>query len=145
QHEREERITGIASPERIKIHMERMSANPHHAGSPGGKAVAEYALAQLKEWGLDARIEEFDALLPYPTSRSLEMTAPTRFRAQLKEPALAEDKSTGELGQLPSYNAFSASGDVNGPLVYVNYGMPEDYEYLKKTGIDLHGKIAIVR
>jgi N-acetylated-alpha-linked acidic dipeptidase len=145
QHEREERAAGVLSPERIKIHMERMSANPHHAGSPGGKAVAEYALAQLKEWGLDARIEEFDALLPYPTSRSLEMTAPTRFRAQLKEPAIAEDKDTGEPGQLPSYNAFSGSGDVTGPLVYVNYGMSEDYEYLKKLGIDLRGKIAIVR
>ncbi len=145
QHEREDRAAAIASSERIRIHMERMSANPHHAGSPGAKAVAEYALAQLKEWGLDAHIEEFDALLPYPTSRSLEMTAPVRFRAQLKEPAIPEDKDTGEPGQLPTFNAYSASGDVNAPLVYVNYGMPEDYEYLKKAGIDVKGKIAIVR
>jgi N-acetylated-alpha-linked acidic dipeptidase len=145
QHEREDRAASIASSERIRIHMERMSANPHHAGSPGAKAVAEYALAQLKEWGLDAHIEEFDALLPYPTSRSLEMTAPVRFRAQLKETAIPEDKDTGEPGQLPTFNAYSASGDVNAQLVYVNYGMPEDYEYLKKTGIDVKGKIAIVR
>jgi N-acetylated-alpha-linked acidic dipeptidase len=145
QHDREDRAASIASSERIRIHMERMSANPHHAGSPGAKAVAEYALAQLKEWGLDAHIEEFDALLPYPTSRSLEMTAPVRFRAQLKETAIAEDKDTGEPGQLPTFNAYSASGDVSAQLVYVNYGMPEDYEYLKKTGIDVKGKIAIVR
>jgi N-acetylated-alpha-linked acidic dipeptidase len=145
QHEREDKAASIASTERIRIHMERMSANPHHAGSPGAKAVAEYALAQLKEWGLDAHIEEFDALLPYPTSRSLEMTAPVRFRAQLKEPAIPEDQDTGEPGQLPTFNAYSASGDVNAPLVYVNYGMPEDYEYLKKAGIDVKGKIAIVR
>jgi N-acetylated-alpha-linked acidic dipeptidase len=145
QHEREDKASTISSSERIRIHMERMSANPHHAGSPGGKAVAEYALAQLKEWGLDAHIEEFEALLPYPTSRSLEMTAPYRFRAQLKEPAIDDDKFTSQTGQLPTFNAFSASGDVTATLVYVNYGMPEDYEYLKKTGIDIKGKIAIVR
>ncbi len=145
QHEREEKASTISSSERIRIHMERMSANPHHAGSPGGRAVAEYALAQLKEWGLDARIEEFEALLPYPTSRSLEMTAPYRFRAQLKEPAIDEDKFTGQAGQLPTFNAFSASGDVTAQLVYVNYGLPEDYEYLKKIGIDVKGRIAIVR
>jgi N-acetylated-alpha-linked acidic dipeptidase len=145
QHEREDRAASIASSERIRIHLERMSANPHHAGSPGAKAVAEYALAQLKEWGLDAHIEEFDALLPYPTSRSLEMTAPVRFRAQLKETAIPEDKDTGESGQLPTFNAYSASGDVSAQLVYVNYGMPEDYEYLKKASIDVKGKIAIVR
>jgi N-acetylated-alpha-linked acidic dipeptidase len=145
QHEREDKAYNIISAERIRIHMERMSANPHHAGSPGGKAVAEYALAQLKEWGLDARIEEFDALLPYPISRSLEMTAPVRFRAQLKEPVIDDDKFTSQAGQLPTFNAFSGSGDVTATLVYVNYGMPEDYEYLKKAGIDIKGKIAIVR
>jgi N-acetylated-alpha-linked acidic dipeptidase len=145
QHEREEKAQTIASPQRIRVYMERMSANPHHAGSPGGKAVAEYALSQFKEWGLDARIEEFDALLPYPTTRSLEMIGPTHFRAQLKEPAIDDDKYTGQSGQLPTYNAYSGSGDVTAQLVYVNYGMPEDYEYLKKAGIDVKGKIAIVR
>jgi N-acetylated-alpha-linked acidic dipeptidase len=145
QHEREDKAAAIASSERIRIYMERMSANPHHAGSAGAKSVAEYALAQLKEWGLDAHIEEFDALLPYPTSRSLEMTAPVRFHAQLKEPSIPEDKDTGEPGQLPTFNAYSGSGDVSAQLVYANYGLPEDYEYLKKTGVDVKGKIAIVR
>ncbi len=73
------------------------------------------------------------------------MTAPYRFRAQLKEPAIDEDKFTGQAGQLPTFNAFSASGDVTAQLVYVNYGIPEDYEYLKKIGIDVKGRIAIVR
>ncbi len=145
EHEREEKAFAIASPDRIKLHMERMSANPHHAGSPGGKAVAEYALAQFKEWGLDAHIEEFDALLPYPTTRSLEMTSPTHYRAQLKEPSIDGDPTTAQSGQLPSYNAYSGSGDVTAQLVYVNYGMPEDYEYLKKIGVTVKGKIAIVR
>ncbi len=125
--------------------MERMSEKPHHAGSPGSKAVADYAFGQLKEWGLEARIESFEALLPYPTVRVLEMTAPTRYRALLKEPAIAEDKDTAQAGQLPTFNAYSASGDVTAPLVYVNFGLPDDYEYLKKQGIDVKGKIVIAR
>jgi N-acetylated-alpha-linked acidic dipeptidase len=145
QHEREEQAKAIVSPERIRIYMEHMAEKPHHAGSPGSRAVANYALGELKEWGLDAHIETFDALLPYPTVRLLEMTAPTHFRAGLKEPAIPEDRDTGQAGQLPTYNAYSASGDVNAPLVYVNYGISEDYEYLKKAGIDVRGKIVIAR
>ncbi len=134
EHDREEEAQAIPQPARIGIYMERMASKPHHAGSPGSKAVADYAVGQLKEWGLDARIETFQALLPYPTVRILEMTAPRRFRANLKEPAIAEDKDTGEAGQLPTYNAYSASGDVTAPLVYVNFGNLEDYEYLKSRG-----------
>ena len=125
--------------------MERMADKPHHTGSPGAKAVADYALGQLKEWGLDARIESFEAMLPYPAARVLEMTAPVRYRAQIKEPAFPEDKYTAEAGTLAPYNAYSASGDVTAPLVYVNYGLPEDYESLKKLGIEVRGKIVIAR
>jgi N-acetylated-alpha-linked acidic dipeptidase len=145
EHEREAKAHAIPQPERIRTYMERMSAKPHHAGSPGSRAVAEYALAQIKEWGLDARIESFEALLPYPTARTLEMTAPIHFRAAIKEPAIAEDPNSSDAGQLPTFNAYSASGDVTAPLVYVNYGVPEDYEWLKQQGIDVRGKIVIAR
>jgi N-acetylated-alpha-linked acidic dipeptidase len=145
QHELEDQAKSLPQPERIRIYMERMSARPHPAGSPGSKAVADYALAQLKEWGLDARIETFQALVPYPTVRVLEMTAPSYYRALLKEPPIADDRDTSDAGQLPTFNAYSASGDVSAPLVYVNYGVPEDYEYLKKQGIDVKGKIVIAR
>ena len=145
QHELEDQAKSLPQPERIRIYMERMSAQPHPAGSPGSKAVADYALAQLKEWGLDARIETFEALVPYPTVRVLEMTAPSYYRALLKEPPIADDKDTSDTGQLPTFNAYSASGDVSAPLVYVNYGVPDDYEYLKKQGIDVKGKIVIAR
>ena len=129
----------------IRLYMERMAARPHQAGSAADRAVAEYAAGLLKEWGLDARIEAFEALLPYPTSRSLELVAPVHFRARLKEPGIAEDKDTLSAGQLPTYNAYSASGDVTAPLVYVNYGVPEDYEVLRKLGVDVAGKIVIAR
>src|SRR5579862_8696762 len=88
EHEREEKATSIPQRERMKIYMERMASKPHHAGSPGSRSVAEYALGLFKEWGFDARIETFDALLPYPTARTIEMTEPVRYRALLKEPAL---------------------------------------------------------
>lgn len=145
QHEREERARSIVQPDRIHIYMERIASRPHQAGSPGNKAVADYLVAQLRDWGLDVRVEDFDALMPYPTTRVLEMTSPVRFRAELKEPAIPEDPATSEPGQLPTYNAYSASGDVTAQLVYVNYGLPEDYAELRHEGVDVKGKIAIAR
>jgi len=145
QHDREEQAKTIPQAERLRIYMERMAAKPHHAGSPGSKAVADYVSAQLTDWGFDTRIETFQALIPYPATRTLEMTAPVRFKAKLAEPAIPEDPSTPQENQLPTFNAYGASGDVTAPLVYVNYGQPEDFEYLKKMGIDVKGKIAIAR
>lgn len=145
EHEREEKAIAIPQRERMKIYMERMASKPHHAGSAGSRAVADYALGLFKEWGFDAHIESFDALLPYPTSRVLEMTEPVRYRAALKEPVILEDADTSDPNQLATFNAFSATGDVTAPLVYVNYGVAEDYEVLAKLGIDVKGKIAIAR
>ena len=145
QHDREEQAKAIPQQERLRIYMDRMAAKPHHAGSPGSKAVADYLSAQLTEWGLDTRIETFEALIPYPTTRTLEMTAPARFRAKLAEPPIPEDPSTSQENQLPTFNAYGSSGDITAPLVYANYGQPEDFEYLKKQGIDVKGKIVIVR
>jgi N-acetylated-alpha-linked acidic dipeptidase len=145
QHEREEKATAIPQRERMRIYMERMASKPHHAGSAGSRAVAEYALGLFREWGFDARIETFDALLPYPTSRTLEMTEPVKYRAILKEPAIPEDADSSDPHQIPTFNAYSASGDVTAPLVYVNYGVPRDYEELARLGIDVKGKIVIAR
>jgi N-acetylated-alpha-linked acidic dipeptidase len=122
-----------------------MAKEPHHAGSAASATVAEYALGLFKEFGLDAHIENFEALIPYPISRSLELVSPVKFRAALKEPAIAQDPYTSNPNQLPSYNAYSGAGDVTASLVYVNYGIPEDYEYLAKQGIDVKGKIVIAR
>jgi N-acetylated-alpha-linked acidic dipeptidase len=130
---------------RLRQYLLAMTEEPHHAGSPGSKAVAEYALARFKEWGLDARIEEFEALMPIPIARHVELLEPDRYVARLAEPAITEDKDSGDRGQLPIYNAYSADGDVTGELVYVNFGLPEDYEQLAKLGIDVRGKIVIAR
>jgi len=127
--------------ETIKI----LSAVPHHISSPGDKKNAEYILNLFQRWGWDAKIETFNVLFPTPEIRILEMISPVTYKAILKEPALKEDATSGQSGQLPTYNAFSADGDVTSELVFVNYGLPEDYEILDKMGIDVRGKIVIAK
>ncbi len=100
------------SKENVGETIKKLSAVPHHLGSPGGKANAEYILSLYKKWGWDAQIETFHVLFPTPKTRVLEMTSPTSYKAILKEPALKEDATSGQSGQLPTYNAYSADGDV---------------------------------
>lgn len=125
--------------------VKELAGHPHHLGSAGSKAVADAILARFKSYGLDAYLETYQVLFPTPKTRVLEMTGPTQFTATLKEPALPEDATSGQQGQLPTYNAWSADGDVTGQLVFVNYGLPEDYEQLAKLGIDVKGKIVIAK
>jgi N-acetylated-alpha-linked acidic dipeptidase len=123
-----------------------LSAEPHHLGSPADEKDAQWILSRFREWGLDATIETFYVLFPTPKERLVEMTAPTHYRAVLKEPAVAGDPTTTQTDrQLPTYNAYSIDGDVTAHLVYVNYGVPADYERLDRFGIDVRGKIVIAR
>jgi N-acetylated-alpha-linked acidic dipeptidase len=133
------------SAENIGATMKVLSAKPHNISSPGDKANAEYLLSQFKKFGWDAQIETFHVLFPTPKTRILEMTSPASYKALLKEPSLKEDPTSGQEGQLPTYNAYSADGDVTGELVFVNYGLPEDYEVLDRMGIDVKGKIVIAK
>ncbi len=141
----EQRARAIPDTTRIRADVEHLSAVPHLAGTPGSKQAADWILAQLREYGLDAKIETFEALLPTPQTRILEMTAPTQFKAKLQEPAVSIDPSTSNPDIIPPYNAYSGDGDVTAPLVYANYGLPADYDTLKEKGIDVRGKIVIVR
>jgi len=134
------------SPAELKARLKRLSARPHHVGSPYDKENAEFMLSQYKAWGFEARIEEFSALYPTPKTRLLEMTAPVRYTAVLKETPLKEDSTSNEVAeQLPTYNAYSIDGDVAGDLIYANYGLPSDYDELERMGIDVRGKIVITR
>ena len=126
--------------------MRRLSARPHHVGSPYDKDNAEFIASLFRSWGYDTAIEQFSVLFPTPKTRVLEMVEPTRYQALLSEPALKEDATSGQSAeQLPVYNAYSIDGDVTAPLVYVNYGVPRDYEELERLGVDVKGKIAIAR
>src|SRR5438876_5797804 len=126
--------------------MKRLSARPHHVGSPYGKENADFIAGLFRSWGYDTEIERFDVLFPTPKTRILEMTVPERFTAKLEEPVIKEDATSGQKSeQLSTYNAYSINGDVTGQLVYVNYGVPQDYEALERRGIDVKGKIVIAR
>ncbi|MFM8393799.1 MAG: M28 family peptidase, partial [Acidobacteriota bacterium] len=141
----EEVYRSLPRADQLKDYAKRLSAEPHHVGSAAGRRNAEWMRDQLNRWGLQATIEEYDILFPTPRERALELLEPTRFQAQLKEPQINEDADSGDADQLPTYNAFSGDGDVTAPLVYVNYGVPADYEHLAKAGIDVKGKIVIAR
>jgi len=130
----------------IRENMRRLSARPHHVGSPYDKDNAEWILSQFKNDGFDAKIETFDVLFPTPKERVLELVEPKKFKAKLQELALAVDPTSGQTSeQLPTYNAYSADGDVTAPLVYVNYGNREDYEQLDRLGVSVKGAIVIAR
>ena len=143
--ERERVLPQTPDTARLNHHLLVMSEEPHHMGSLGSKADAEYGLAQFQAMGLDAKIEQFQALMPYPVERHVELLAPEQYTAKLQEPVIPEDKDSGDKGQLPTYNAYSADGDVTGEMVYVNYGVPADYDRLAKMGIDVKGKIVIAK
>jgi N-acetylated-alpha-linked acidic dipeptidase len=142
----EQKFRAIPDTGRLQENMRRLSARPHHVGSPYDKENAEWLLAQLKSYGLDAKIEQFEALFPTPKSRALELLGTEKFTAKLEEPTLDIDPTSGQKSeQLPSYNAYSRDGDVTAPLVYVNYGTPSDYEQLEAMGVSVKGAIAIAR
>ncbi len=145
QRRLEEKFQSMAESKRIGEYLRKIASHPHIAGSPSSRAVAEYAAGLMRSWGLDVTIEKAEALLPYPTERVVEMVSPQKFAASLVEPAIGEDSNSGDKDQIPTYNAYSASGDVTAPLVYVNYGLQEDYKVLKEQGIDVKGKIVIAR
>ena len=126
--------------------MQLMSAEPHWVGTKYGKKNAKWIQKQFKSWGYDTKIETYYILFPYPKMRLLELTDPTHYKAKLTAVAVDGDEFTAQ-GEalLPSYNAFSADGDVTAELVFVNYGIPKDYEELKKLGIDVKGKIVLAK
>jgi N-acetylated-alpha-linked acidic dipeptidase len=142
----ETRFRAIPNAQDLREDMQHLSARPHHVGSPYDKDNAEWILSKFKEWGLDAHIETFEVLFPTPKLRLLEMLEPVRFTAQLEEPTVPVDPTSGQHDeQLPTYNAYSIDGDVTAPLVYVNYGVPDDYEQLARLGVSVKGAIVIAR
>jgi N-acetylated-alpha-linked acidic dipeptidase len=146
ERELESKFRAIPSPDNQREYMRRLSARPHHVGSAYDKENAEWILSKFKEWGWDAKIETFTVLYPTPKERVLEMVAPTHFTAKLQEPPLAVDPTSNQQSeQLPSYNAYSIDGDVTAPLVFVNYGLPRDYEELERLGVSVKGAIVIAK
>jgi len=142
----EAKFRAIPDTHLLRDNMQRLSARPHAVGSAYDKDNAEWILAKFKEFGFDAHIETFYVLFPTPKERKLELLEPTTFTAKLQESPLAVDPTSSQTAeQLPTYNAYSKDGDVTGSLVYVNYGVREDYEQLERMGVSVKGAVVIAR
>lgn len=143
----EEKMRAIPEPDNIREYMKRLAARPHHVGSPYDKDNAEWILAKYKEFGLDAHIETFEVLFPTPEERVVELVkGGPEFKAKLQEPPVKVDPTSDQTAeQLPTYNAYSIDGDVTAPLVYVNFGVPADYDELERMGVSVKGAIVIAR
>ena len=142
----ESRFDAGLSADAMRERLRLMSAEPNQVGSPHDKANAEYTLAQFRAWGWDAHIEVFSVLYPTPKAEALELTGPEPFKATLSEPPIPGDESSAhQAGGLPAYLAYGGDGEATAPLIYVNYGMPADYEALRRLGLDVKGKIVIAR
>ncbi len=142
----EKQFDELLKAENLDAWMQRLAARPHYVGTDYGRENAEWIAEQFKSWGYDTRIETYQILFPYPKVRLLELTAPRKYKAKLSAVAVEGDEFTKQGKELlPSYNAFSADGDVEAELVFVNYGVPADYEKLEELGIDVKGKIVIAK
>ncbi|MGH7630615.1 MAG: M28 family metallopeptidase [Gemmatimonadales bacterium] len=142
----ETRFRALPSSDSLKSYMRHLAARPHHLGSPYGLANARWIRDRFAAWGWEAQIEAFDVLFPTPRERVVELVSPRPFRARLQEPVVPGDPTTAQRAeQLPGYHAYSADGDVTAPLVYVNYGVPADYERLERMGVSVKGAIVIAR
>ena len=145
----EQKLEGLAQAvpdiSNLRKYMAFIAGAPHHAGSPRSEVVAAYIARLLRDWGLDTDVEQFEALMPYPTVRQVELIAPVKYLARLKEPAVSDDPSSTQPNQLPTFNAYGATGDVTAEVVYANYGLPDDYEWLAKQGISVRGRIVLTR
>jgi len=146
EHALEAQFDAKMNRDNLRAWMQRLSARPHHLGSDYDRQNAEFIASLFRSWGYQTAIEEFQVLFPTPRKRVVELVAPEKFTAKLFEPPLPQDATSGQTNeQLPVYNAYSIDGDVTGDLVYVNYGVPADYEELERRGVDVKGKIAIAR
>ncbi|HEY1725190.1 MAG TPA: transferrin receptor-like dimerization domain-containing protein [Steroidobacteraceae bacterium] len=147
----EQRFDAALSPADMQAWMRSMSSAPNHVGSVHDHANAEQILHLFQSWGWQASIETFEVLYPTPRHIALRLLSPTKFSARLHEPAIPGDATPADAtypgGEraLPPYNVYGADGDVSGQLVYVNHGMPEDYEELDRRGISVKDRIVIAR
>jgi N-acetylated-alpha-linked acidic dipeptidase len=130
----------------LRAWMQQMASAPNHVGSAHDKVNAEFELAKFREWGWDAAIETFSVLYPTPREVSVELIAPTQFKARLSEgPIEGDSTSTQTKDELPPYNVYGADGDVTAELIYVNQGMPDDYKELERQGVNVKGRIVLTR
>lgn len=133
------------SAERGRYKLRRLSEEPHLAGTENSRKVAEYLHDAFGDYGLKVQMYEYQVYLPYPLEVRVELVSPTDYVAFGREASWEWDKDSYETEIVQGYNAYSPDGDVTAELVYVNKGLPEDYQILSDQGISVNGKICIAR
>ena len=142
----EQQFRSAPSANFAREELRKLTAQPHIAGSPEDYATAVYVRDQMRGFGLQSDLREYQVLLPYPRTPSIvELVAPRRERLQVREDVVPDDPTSSSKKIVPLYNGYGTSGDLTASLVYVNYGLPNDYEDLRRAGVDVKGKIAIAR
>ena len=142
---RERELRAMADAKAAEADFDVMTAEPHHTGSPYEIKLADYVGDQFKRLGIESTKYEYSVLLPWPKQRRIEIVAPDQVRLEVEEEKIRGDQWADKPGILPAYNAYSPSGDVTGEIVYVNFGIPSDYETLDTLGISVKGKIVLAR
>src|SRR5437870_6138631 len=142
----EQKLRAVPAPATAREELRILTSEAHIAGSPEDRTTAVYVRDQMRSFGLESELVEYQVLLPFPRTPSIvELVAPRRERLQVREDVIPQDPTSASKKIVPLYNGYGASADITAPLVYVNYGLPNDYEELKKAGVDVKGKIAIAR
>jgi N-acetylated-alpha-linked acidic dipeptidase len=145
QAARENTLKAMPSAKAAEADFDVMTAEPHHTGSPYEIKLADYVSDQFKQIGIESTKYEYSVLLPWPKQRRIDIVAPDQLRLEVEEEKIRGDQWADKPGILPAYNAYSPSGDVTGEIVYVNFGIPADYETLDKLGISVKGRIVLAR
>src|SRR5256712_6893208 len=142
----EEQFRAVPAANSAREHLRRLTLEPHVAGTKEDYATAVYVRDQMRSYGLSAELKEYQVWLNYPkTDPIVELIAPRHQRLSVREAVVPGDPTSSNPKITPLFNGYSASGDVTAPLVYANYGLPGDYDELKKIDVDVKGKIVIVR
>ena len=133
------------TPENARRLLFQLTQEPHVAGTPAEKKVAEYVRDRFKEFGLDVEVVRYDVFLNHPKHVALKMIEPREEPLALIEDAYAQDKDSTSRGMFPAFHGYGASGVAGGEVVYVNYGSPADHDWLRQLGVSVEGRIALVR
>jgi N-acetylated-alpha-linked acidic dipeptidase len=136
---------GRPSPSDASAHSRFLSSQPHMAGTPAQARTRDYVINQMKSWGLETEVRSYSVWMPHPLSTRVWRIAPDPIELDLKEGPVAEDTTSSTFPQVLAFNGYGAAGDVSGEVVYVNYGLIEDYAQLDSMGVSVKGKIAIAR
>jgi len=122
-----------------------LSMQPHMSGTPAQARTRDYVIGQMKSWGLETEVRSYKIWMPHPVTTRVWRIAPDPVELNLQEGPVAEDTTSVSFPQVLPFNGYGAAGDVRGEVVYVNYGLIEDYAQLDSMGVSVKGKIAIAR